>query len=284
MSSLSSPRRRVVPWRPTEARRKRLTDILSRLEQAHGARPQGGPPTGKRKALDVLIAAMLAQNTNMPNARSGFKQLKRNFTSWTHVMTAPVADVQRAIAVCGLSRMRARRMQALLRAIKQRHGKLDLQFLGEQSPEQSTEYLLSYFGIGPKTAAYTLLFAFNMPVFPVDKGIWRMSRRLRIVRPKAGEAETGATIERTLESPERQCFPLHVLMFAHAKAYCRPRNPKCRQCPLVSLCPAGQMHLRHRKAREIDLPRAIATRKPRPVILSRHASAGLVKHGDGEID
>jgi len=224
---------------------------------------------------------MLAQNTNLANAHSGYKQLRRGFASWSAVMNAPVHAVQRAIAVCGLARLRARRMQALLRAIKQRHGKLDLQFLADQEPRDAYAYLTSYYGIGPKTAAYTLLFSFNMPLFPVDKGIHRMAKRLQIVRPKAGEAETGQTIERTLTTPATQCFPLHVLMFAHAKKYCRPRNPKCRQCNLAMMCPSGKLRLRHRKSDAID---AAPTRRPRPVILSRSASAGLIKHGDEEVD
>jgi len=120
-----------------------------------------------------------------------------------------------------------------------------------------------------------------MPLFPVDKGIHRMAKRLQIVRPKAGEAETGQTIERTLTTPATQCFPLHVLMFAHAKKYCRPRNPKCRQCNLAMMCPSGKLRLRHRKSDAID---AAPTRRPRPVILSRSASAGLIKHGDEEVD
>src|SRR5918993_1216911 len=231
--------RRCSPWRPTDARRRRIGQILALLEQAHGPRPI--PPDGRRKCLDELIASMLAQNTNLANAHSGYKQLRRGFTSWTAVMNAPVDAVQRTIAVCGLARLRARRMQALLRAIKARHGKLDLQFLADHDPQSAFEYLTSYYGIGPKTAAYTLLFSFNMPLFPVDRGIHRMSKRLNIVRPKAGEAETGQTIERTLPAPATQCFPLHVLMFAHAKKYCRPRNPKCRQCNLASVCPSGKL-------------------------------------------
>ena len=231
---------------------------------------------------------MLAQNTNLANAQSGYKQLRRGFTSWTAVMNAPVEAVQRTIAICGLARLRARRMQALLRDIKGRHGKLDLQFLADQPPQSAFEYLTSYYGIGPKTAAYTLLFSFNMPLFPVDRGIHRMARRLKIVRPKAGEAETGHTIERTLSSPTTQCFPLHVLMFDHAKKFCRTRNPKCRQCNLVMICPSGKLRLRHRKTREIDTAGAAAAatnpRRPRPIILSRHASAGLVKHGDSELE
>src|SRR5688500_16741304 len=163
MSSPSSPRpRRAIPWRPTPERRKRLAQILTLLEQAHGPRP--APPNGRGKCLDVLMACMLTQNTNMANARSGFRRLRRAFSSWTQVMNAPVQDVQHCIAVCGLARMRARRMQALLRAIKNRHGKLDLQFLAEQTPDTALEYLLGYFGIGPKTAACTLLFSFSTPV------------------------------------------------------------------------------------------------------------------------
>jgi endonuclease-3 len=274
-------RRRCRPWRPTDARSKRLNRILSLLEQAHGKRPI--LPGGRRRCLDELIASMLAQNTNLVNAQNGFRQLRRGFSSWTAVMNAPVDAVQRAIAVCGLARMRARRMQALLRAIKQRHGKLDLQFLGQQEPRAAFEYLTSYHGIGPKTAAYTLLFSFNMPLFPVDKGIHRMARRLKIVRPKAGEPETGDTIQRTLSAPATQCLPLHVLMFDHAKRFCRPRNPKCRQCELVMMCPSGKLRLRHRKSKEIDAAPAKPC-GPQPIMLSRHASAGLVKHGDDEME
>lgn len=274
-------RSRCTPWRPTDARRKRLDHILALLEQAHGPRPI--PPGGRRRCLDELIHAMLTQNTNMANARAGYRQLRRAFASWTRVMTAPVGEVQRHIAVCGLARLRARRMQGLLRAIKERHGKLDLQFLRDEPPDAAFEYLTGYYGVGPKTAAYTLLFSFNMPVFPVDKGIHRMARRLKIVRPKAGEAEAGRTIELALSAPATMCYPLHVLMFAHAKQYCRTRNPRCRECDLVEVCPAGKLRLRHRKSREIDTP-AKPPRRVRPVILSRRASAGLVKHGDGEVN
>src|SRR3954465_14296519 len=119
--------RRCFPWRPTDARRRRLDEILASLEHAHGPRPIAR--NGRRKCLDELIASMLAQNTNLANAQRGYKQLRRGFASWTAVMDAPIDAVQRAIAVCGLARLRARRMQALLRDIKHRYGELDLQFL-----------------------------------------------------------------------------------------------------------------------------------------------------------
>jgi len=257
-----------LPLSPMSARRKRISRIFHLLGRAHG------PPAPRRdfKCLDVLVASMLAQNTNMANARSGYRQLRRAFSSWTAVMNAPIDDVKRWIAVCGLGRMRARRLQSLLRVIKSREGKLDLQSLGDRPPREAFDYLTSIFGIGPKTAAYTLLFAFDMPLFPVDKGIHRMCRRLRLVRAKAGEAETSRAVAAMI--PPRRCYPLHVMMFKHAKAFCRPRNPKCRDCALVKLCPSGQLRVRHRPDKVADRP---------PPRLSRHASAGLSKHGDEEL-
>src|SRR3954469_315999 len=97
--------------RRTEARRLRVAKILELLEKAHGPRPA----RSRGKCLDVLVACMLTHNTNMANARSGFRQLRRAFPSWTKAMLAPIEQVQRPIAVCGLARMRARRLQDLLR-------------------------------------------------------------------------------------------------------------------------------------------------------------------------
>ena len=235
-----------------------------------------GPRTRDQRregtCLDVLVHSMLAQNTNMANANSGWRQLRRAFRSWRQVMDAPVRDVQRCIAVCGLARMRARRLQQLLQRIDQQNGKLDLQFLAERPPQDAYDFLMSFFGIGPKTAACTLLFAFGMPMFPVDNGILRVARRLRLVSPKTRDVETSRTIQ--CNASAKQCYPLHVLMFTHAKRTCRPRNPKCDECKLVELCPHGKKRLRHQPAETVEE----SVMRLRPIILSRRAGDGIPKN------
>jgi endonuclease-3 len=255
-------------------RQSKLKRILHRLQRLYGRRAWQRKGSG----IDVLVASMLAQNTNMTNAVAGFRHLKRRFTSWTQVMNADIRDVQREIAICGLARMRARRLQNLLRTIKQQQRKLDIEFLATRPPREGYSYLTSFFGIGPKTAAYTLLFSFNLPVFPVDKGIHRMCRRLSLVRPRAGEAETERVIE--LHAPPGDVYPLHVLMFDHAKKLCRPRNPKCGECPLVEDCPFGRRRTRHLPPKALLPPIG----KMRRVILSRFASDGLAKDASREND
>ena len=251
----------------TEAKRAKASRILRKLERAHGKRPW----TSSGPCLDELVYAMLSQNTNMSNAESGYRQLRRRFPSWNAVMSADVHDVQRQIAVCGLARMRARRLQALLRTIKQQRGRLDLEFLADMDPPDAYAYLTGFHGIGPKTAAYTLLFSLGVPLFPVDNGILRMTKRLRLVRQKARDEEASRTIEQLSRPAQR--YALHVLMFAHAKTMCRPRNPKCRECDLVGLCPHGRRRLRHQPPdRDLTPPRRM-----RPVILSRFISDGIPK-------
>ena len=248
-----------------------MDDVLRRLVRQHGPRPW----KCHGKALDVLVEAMLAQNTSMHNAAEGYRRLRRDLPTWSRVMAAPVEQVQRGIAICGLSRMRARRLQALLRRIQEERGRLTLEWLGRLAPGKAYAYLMSFHGVGPKTAAYTLLFAFNMPLFPVDGGIVRLARRLRIVPARGSERRIVQAIERaTAERPDRR-YPLHVLMFRHAKTVCRPRNPRCDECRLLAICPTGQLRIRKLPPPKPELP----YRKRRPPLAWR-MSDGLNKGSD----
>src|SRR3954451_18806907 len=111
----------------TESKRLKLRRVLRGLVRMYGPVAPLKPRRGA--GLDRLVEAMLAQNTNMANASRGYRMLRRRFDSWAKVMNAPIGEVQREIAICGLARMRARRLQALLRTIRQRRRGLSLDFL-----------------------------------------------------------------------------------------------------------------------------------------------------------
>jgi len=258
----------------TAAKRLKLRRILRGLVRMYG--PVAALKPRRGAGLDTLIEAMLAQNTNMANATRGYRMLRRRFASWTKVMNAPIGDVQREIAICGLARMRARRLQDLLRTIKQRRRGLSLDFLADELTPDAFDYLMGFHGIGPKTAAFTLLFAFNHPLLPVDNGVLRVVRRLRLVRPKARDLEAERTLSPVIAKGTHHAT--HVLLFRHAKERCRPKNPKCDDCELLKMCPHGQRVLRHRPPEPGTEPLPRGRKAP----LARFASAGIVKHGDDE--
>ncbi len=247
-----------------------FADVLRRLRRMYG--PVAWSPRGS--GLDVLVEAMLSQNTNMANSRRGYRQLRRAFPTWPKVLAAPVEQVQRQIAICGLAFQRARRLQVLLAKIKHDHPggrrKLDLDWLADVDPAEAAAYLGSFHGIGPKTAAFTLLFGFNRPVLPVDNGILRVARRLRLVRPK-----TPAHAAEQALAPLVPCgghYAAHVLLFRHAKVLCRPKNPKCDECKLLAICPDGQRRVTHRPP-EVGVELLL-----RPRVLARTVSGGIVRH------
>ena len=225
--------------------------------------------------LETLIEAMLSQNTNMINATRGYRMLRRRFRSWSQVMAADVGEVQREIAICGLARMRARRLQNLLRVVKARHGKLSIDHLANETVDSGFEYLTSFFGIGPKTAAFTLLFGFGLAVLPVDNGVLRVLRRLRLVRPKARDLEAERVLSPLIQQGRH--YATHILLFRHAKERCRPRNPKCRECALLKMCPFGQRRVRHRPTEKEEVVEQFK-RSRRKRELASFASAGLAKH------
>src|SRR3954454_5836801 len=107
--------------RRTDEKRRKLRRILKGLVRMYGA----VKPLRRRRGagLDTLVEAMLAQNTNMVNAVRGYRMLRRKFATWQEVLASLVGDVQREIAICGLARMRARRLQDLLRAILEQRGR-----------------------------------------------------------------------------------------------------------------------------------------------------------------
>jgi len=215
-----------------------MATILRRLRRAYGPRKWKCWGDG----VSVLIDTILSQNTSNANSDAGFKRLRRKFRSWNQVMNAAVDDVEKCIRVSGLSRIKAPRIQAILREIKQDRGKLDLQFLKQTDEQRAYEYLTKFKGIGPKTANCVLLFAFGSPVFPVDTHIHRIARRLGLIKPKA-TADAAHEILKPMIAPKDR-YEMHILLIEHGRKTCRAISPRCDECVLLGICPFGQTRTR----------------------------------------
>src|SRR5688572_22865017 len=132
-----------------------MSRILRALERRYGERPL----RTWGKAVPVLVETILSQNTSNANSEAGYRILRRTFKTWDAVADAPVEQVERAIRISGLSNTKAPRIQSILREIRERHGRISLEFLKHYDPQAALEYLRAFKGVGPKTAHCTLLFA-----------------------------------------------------------------------------------------------------------------------------
>jgi endonuclease-3 len=212
--------------------------LRRRLEKRYGKREYRCPGS----AVDVLVDTILSQNMSNANSDAGFNRLRRKFRSWNQVANAPVEEVEKAIRISGLSRIKAPRIQEILRQIKTDRGKIDLQFLELLPEQEALEYLTKFKGIGPKTAACTMLFAFGKAVFPVDTHIHRIARRLELVPARASAEQTQAILTPQIKPQDR--YALHVLLIAHGRQTCKAISPRCDECPILDRCPWGQQRER----------------------------------------
>jgi endonuclease III len=204
--------------------------VLNLLAKIYGPRPY----QCWGKGVDVLVDTILSQNTSNANSEAGYKRLRRRFRSWNQVANAPVDQVEKCIRISGLSRIKAPRIQEILRQIKADRGKIDLQFLAELSEGKAYDYLLKFKGVGPKTAACTLLFAFGKAVFPVDTHIHRIAKRIGWIGPRISAERAQEQLTPMIRSEDR--YAMHVLLIAHGRKVCRAAKPACDECCLRQLC------------------------------------------------
>ena len=195
-----------------------------------------GEPVWRNKLppLDELISTILSQNTNDDNRDVAFDQLKNRFDSWEQVRDAPEQAVIEAIRPAGLANQKGPRIQAALRQITEQRGELDLTFLRQWPADKVHSWLTDFKGVGPKTAAIVMLFSLNMPAFPVDTHIHRVSGRLGL-RPESASAEKTHQILAQL-LPADTYYTAHLNFIRHGREICSARSPSCEACFLTDIC------------------------------------------------
>ena len=219
-------------WRsPSRARMRAVRDRL----RGYYGRPRNEP---HRAPLDELVLTVLSQNTNDRNRDVAYERLRSRFPDWQAVAAAPVEEVEEAIRPGGISKVKSLRIKAMLASIEAETGSLDLGFLARRPRETAIGFLERLPGVGRKTAACVLLFAFDRPEMPVDTHVYRVSSRLGLIRPRASFEEAHDLLrERT---DDADMFELHVNLIRHGRRLCTARNPACRRCPLLPVCPHGK--------------------------------------------
>ncbi len=242
-------------WTPPT--RARVVRIRERLRAVYGVplmRPHGDP-------LAELVLTVLSQSTNDRNRDVAYLRLRERLPTWAQVRDAPLAEVEEAIRPGGISKVKSARIQAILRAISDdppgsgpsaahsrdellldippapRGGGFEaLRWLARAPIEQARDYLVSLPGVGRKTAACVLLFAYGRRDVPVDTHVSRVGTRLRLLR--AGAPFEELHDQMLALTPPGQELELHVNLLRHGRRTCHARSPACGECALARMCPS----------------------------------------------
>jgi endonuclease-3 len=221
--------------------------IRDRLREVYGV-PLMKP---HRDPIAELILTVLSQSTNDRNRDVAFLRLRARLPTWEQVRDAPAGAVEEAIRPGGISKVKSARIQAILRAIGDEPGagadppgaaadasgeELSLDWLASAPLERARDYLVSLPGVGRKTAACVLLFAYGRHEVPVDTHVSRVGMRLHLLRPGAPFEELHD--EMLALTPPGQELELHVNLLRHGRRTCHARSPACHECALARMCPS----------------------------------------------
>ena len=183
--------------------------------------------------LAELVLTVLSQSTNDRNRDVAFLRLRERFPVWEAVRDAPVEEIEAAIQPGGLHVQKSRRIKQMLEAIGP---DLDLSWMREAPVEHSRAFLCALPGVGRKTAACVLLFAYGLRDVPVDTHVSRVGTRLGLLRP-------GAALDPELHdamlalTPPGAELELHVNLLRHGRRTCHAQRPACGECALRRGCP-----------------------------------------------
>ena len=217
--------------RDVKSPKKRATEVRSRLLETYGQPVWRNP----LPPLDEFVSTILSQNTNDTNRDRAFEALRDRFPTWEEVRDADSSDIIAAIRSAGLANQKGPRIQRALKQITEENGDLNLDFLEDLPLEQAKDWLLSFKGVGPKTAAIVLLFSLGKPAFPVDTHIYRLTGRLGL-RPENINAEQAHDHLAALFDPAMY-YDVHLNLIRHGREICHARSPQCERCPLGDICP-----------------------------------------------
>jgi endonuclease-3 len=212
-----------MPRETLEAKIARAKKIIAGLEKTY---PGAHCELNFSNPLELLIATILSAQCTDKRVNIVTENLFKKYRSAADFANADLSELEQAIKTAGFYRNKARNIKAAARSIVEEHG-------GEVP--RTMEELVELGGVGRKTANVVLGNAFDTNVgVVVDTHVARLSFRLGLVN----DADP-VKIEQVLMKlvPQEKWTQFSHLLIWHGRRRCYARNPDCRNCEILNLCP-----------------------------------------------
>lgn len=198
-----------------------VMDALRETYRGRGSVELGDP-------YRVLVATVISQRTREEQTTAVSERVFARYPDATALAAANELELYTLLAGSQYRDVKAPRLIAMARILVERYG--------GQVPND-IDALLALPGVGRKTAACVLIYAFNIPALCVDTHMHRITNRLGWVRTKTPEQTEHAlqvVIPRDLWAGSNRLF------LQHGRALCTPGIPRCSGCPIRGWCLYGQ--------------------------------------------
>lgn len=210
-----------------QSTKKYLETIYKKLFERFG--PQSWWPAETK--FEVIIGAILTQNTNWGNVEKALANLKQSrVLSPFALRQISIIKLARLIKPSGTFNIKAKRLKNFIRFFYKEYGG-DLARMAKEPTDILRKKVLMVDGIGPETADSILLYACDHPIFVVDAYTKRILSRHNLIRKDDNYHHVQEVFMSNLPADAQLFNEHHALIVRLGKDFCRTK-PLCALCPL----------------------------------------------------
>jgi len=207
-----------------------LMNVYNRLFKRFG--PQHWWPGETR--FEVIVGAILTQNTAWKNVEKAIKNLKKEkMLNCKKIANMDTRKLEKMIQPSGFYKQKAERLKKFCKYLEKNYNS-DLNKFFDRDTDIVRNELLSLNGIGNETADSILLYAGEKLKFVVDAYTVRVCERTGVKKVKTYH-QLQDFFEKNLPKDIQLYKESHALIVELGKNFCR-RKPRCDGCPLENMC------------------------------------------------
>jgi endonuclease-3 related protein len=195
-------------------------------------------PRTEPEMLEIMLGAILTQNTSWINAEKALFSLKeKDLIDIPALKNTPLDQLGSLIRSSGYYNQKAIKIHALVQFL------LDnpIASLLKRDSAVLREDFLQIKGVGPETCDSILLYALKKPIFVVDTYTRRLMIRMGLFEPPAPYEEIQQLFQQNLERSMELFNEYHALIVQHA-VHCCLKEPLCDQCPFQPPCQRSKIN------------------------------------------
>lgn len=172
----------------------------------------------------ILIGTILSARTRDETTAQVIKTLFSQFKNPDEISRADLNLIKKLIQKIGFYNVKATRIKEVSKILVEKYN---------STVPSNLEDLLTFPGVGRKTANCVLVYGFRKPAIPVDIHVHRISNRLGIVNTKKPE-ETEIDLQKSID--RRYWTGVNETFVTFGQNICLPIKPKCNLCHLTKIC------------------------------------------------
>ncbi|MDW5300092.1 MAG: endonuclease III [Sedimentibacter sp.] len=174
--------------------------------------------------FQLLVSTMLSAQATDKSVNKVTEELYKQYPDLESFLTFSQNEIEEKIRKIGLYKNKSKNIYKMCRELKEK-------FNGDVP--KNIEDLMSLSGVGRKTASVVLVEAFDIPAFPVDTHVFRITRRIGLAK---GSTTDKVSDEMMTKLPKSKWHLMHHLLITHGRVTCTAQNPKCENCVVNNIC------------------------------------------------